>query len=118
MDAIVESGIEVHGRTSPVRELMGGDTALLSLAFGHACPSSNHHCHICTKHKMDIALRKRVYRLKGMEVPFTKKAAVSNKIGYVSSAKFGLVELYIFAGCLLVVIERMQEAPTDYASAR
>jgi hypothetical protein len=56
MDAIVESGIEVHGRTFHVREIMGGDTAFLSASFGHAGPSNTHHCHICSQDKTDMAL--------------------------------------------------------------
>jgi hypothetical protein len=58
MDAIVESGIEVHGRTLPVREIMGGDTAFLSASSRHAGPSSTHHYHICSENKMDMALTK------------------------------------------------------------
>jgi hypothetical protein len=73
MDAIMESGIEVHGRTFPVRELMGGDTTFLAASFSHAGPSSTHHCQICSQNKMDMALTKRDYRRNGMELQFTYK---------------------------------------------
>jgi hypothetical protein len=49
VEAIVDSGIEVHGRTFPVRKIMGGDAAFLSLAYGHACPLSTHRCRICSQ---------------------------------------------------------------------
>ena len=118
MDAIVESGIEVHGRTFPVRELMGGDTAFLGASSGHAGPSSTHHCHICSQNKMDMALTKRDYRRKGMELPFTKTVDVSNRLAHVFGAEFGLVEPYVCPGCSEVVNKHLQHAPADTATAR
>jgi hypothetical protein len=87
MVSIVESGIEVHGRTFPVvREVIESATAFLSAASDYACPSTNHHCHICSQNKMDIALTKRDYRHKGMNPPFANTGDLSNRLAHVFGA--------------------------------
>jgi hypothetical protein len=66
---------------------------------------------------MDMALTKRDYRRKGVQLPFTKTVDVSNMLARVFGAEFGFVEPYVYPGCHEVINKHLQQAPADTATA-